>query len=111
MKFITCSISYALQQPLEKEQLLFTALEWQKILEPMIAEEVLGEVLQLALTTHKTSFAVNMHDVIKTFNENPQFAVTPEDADLARRYEEAEKKYYASLARPTPIAEGAINGR
>lgn len=34
---------------------------------------------------------------------------SPEDADFAERYEAAEKAYYAGLARPTPIAGGAVN--
>lgn len=53
---------------MEKEQLLLAALEWQKILEPMIDEDYLETVFKLAVKSHETSFAINMHDLVNAFH-------------------------------------------
>lgn len=67
MVIINDSIDYALGQPMQKERLLLVALKWQAELEPLIPEEKLNEVFATTVKTHQTSFPVNMHDLINTF--------------------------------------------
>ena len=65
MRLITKSLELALQPPLDEEQLLMTATTWQLVLEPIIGINELDKTFNNALKNHKTSFAINAHDLIR----------------------------------------------
>jgi hypothetical protein len=77
IQIIKCSINYVLQPPFSNEQLLLIALDWQKVLEPVIPEERLQETFDSAVRNHKTTFAINMFDLLNEYGELKKQGLNP----------------------------------
>lgn len=94
MEIINCSINYTLQPILQPQQLVIIAIDWQKVLEPIIPESKIGEIFRAAVISHKSSFAVNMHDLINVYRENKET-----DDLLSPDEVEKEREKYRNAAR------------
>lgn len=93
---------YALQPPLQKEEFLLTALDWQSNLEPLIPELELETTFRLAIKNHKSAFAINMHDLIAAWREISEIraARLPTLTELEKQRDEFRKNYRRTALRP-----------